>query len=94
MRLSDAEVMNLKSSVQGLDSKAKIYLFGSRVDDTKRGGDIDLLLVSKVLDKTSKRVIRLAFFERFGEQKIDILLDDGQFKEPFHKLAFERGIKL
>ena len=43
MRLKEAEVQAIKSTIQALDAKAKIYLFGSRADDTKRGGDIDLL---------------------------------------------------
>ena len=94
MRLSSGEIELLKATLKKLDANAELYLFGSRVDDTKKGGDIDLLLISDILDKTSKRALRLAFFERFGEQKIDILLDDGEFIEPFHKLAFERGIKL
>ena len=94
MRLSSEEVALLKSTLRQLDANAELYLFGSRIDDKKRGGDIDLLIVSSLLDKRAKRILRLAFFERFGEQKIDILLDDGHFKEPFHKLALERGVKL
>ena len=94
MRLSSEEVMLLKSTLKRLDEKAELYLFGSRVDDSKRGGDIDLLIVSSVLDKAAKRAFRLAFFERFGDQKLDVLVDDGSFAEPFHKIAFERGIKL
>ena len=94
MRLSSEEVNLLKSKVEELDAQAELYLFGSRVDDSKRGGDIDLLIVSAIMDKTSKRELRLAFYERFGEQKIDILLDNGLFEEPFHKLALERGVRL
>jgi len=94
MRLSSDEIDCLKTTLRTLDPSAELYLFGSRVDDSKRGGDIDLLIVSEVLDKKAKRILRLTFFERFGEQKIDILLDNGQFKEPFHKLALERGVKL
>ena len=94
MRLSSEEVMLLKSTLKGLDEKAELYLFGSRVDDNKRGGDIDLLIVSSMFDKAAKRAFRLAFFERFGEQKLDVLVDDGSFLEPFHKIAFERGMKL
>ena len=94
MRLHSDEIDLLKMTLKKLDARAELYLFGSRVDDSKRGGDIDLLIVSTVLDKRVKRALRLAFFERFGEQKMDVLLDNGQFEEPFHKLALERGIKL
>ena len=94
MRLSKEEIKVLKTTLYELDADASIYLFGSRTDDSKRGGDIDLLIVSNALTRIDKRTIRGAFFERFGEQKIDILLDDGSFDEPFHKLAFQRGMKL
>ena len=94
MRLSQEEIDTIKSSVLMLDAKAEVYLFGSRIDDSKRGGDIDVLIVSKQIDREAKRRVRLAFFERFGEQKMDVLVDDGSFNEPFHKIALERGIKL
>jgi len=50
MRLSEQEIGAI---ISGLDnyinllSGAELYLFGSRVDDSKKGGDIDLLLVCK-----------------------------------------------
>ena len=46
MRLKDFEIRAIKEAVRSMDSKAKVYLFGSRVDDTKKGGDIDLLIIS------------------------------------------------
>ncbi|MDC7243021.1 MAG: nucleotidyltransferase domain-containing protein, partial [Sphaerochaetaceae bacterium] len=70
------------------------YLFGSRVDSTKKGGDIDLLVVSKKLEKKDIRTLRIEFCKNFGEQKIDILLDDGSLKKTFHKLIFQKAIQL
>lgn len=46
MRLDPKEIETLKSSLKELDRNAKIYLFGSRIDDNKKGGDIDLLVIS------------------------------------------------
>lgn len=54
----------------------KLYLFGSRTDDTKKGGDIDLLVVVakelkfSVVEK--KLAIRNRIFDFIDEQKIDI----------------------
>lgn len=94
MRLTRNEVTLLKEKLASLSKEAKLYLFGSRVDDTKRGGDIDLLVVSKKLTKKDLRHLRLAFFKIFGEQKLDILLDDGSFSNPFHKMISQKAVLL
>ena len=94
MRLSKVEINNLKTSVFSFDKEAKLYLFGSRTDDQKRGGDIDLLIISKNINREEVRKIKLNFYDEFGEQKIDILQDDGKLDEPFKKLIFTKAIEL
>ena len=94
MRLSHEERAALKGELAKISPEAKIYLFGSRVDDGKRGGDIDLLIVSGDLTKRDLRRLRLAFFERFGEQKIDILLEDGSFTDPFVQMVRSQAVPL
>ncbi len=76
------------------DKNSQIYLFGSRVDDSKKGGDIDILIVSDKITRANKREIKLDFYEKFGEQKLDILVDDGSFVEPFSKIALKGGVEL
>lgn len=92
MRLERAEILLLKNTLKDLSATAKLYLFGSRVDDTKQGGDIDLLVVSNILGKKDIRKLRIEFCKKFGEQKIDIVLDDGTFKDPFHKHIFQKAV--
>jgi predicted nucleotidyltransferase len=93
MRLKDSEQVAILSTVQYLDINARVYLFGSRVDDSKKGGDIDLLVMSDKLTRDDKRTIKMKLYELLGEQKIDLLLavDDS---DPFVKLALETGVKL
>jgi len=94
MRLSIEEVQLLKRVLFELSSDAKLYLFGSRVDDTKKGGDIDILVVAKDFTKKHLRRLRIEFFKCFGEQKLDIVVDDGTFKNPFTKLIYQKAVRL
>lgn len=83
MRLNKKEIEILRESLKSLDPEAKLYLFGSRLYDDRRGGDIDLLIVSKKMTKKDLRKIKRAFYNEFGEQKIDIILDNGEYDDPF-----------
>ena len=93
MRLSEKELEVLKFAFDKLGKSYRLYLFGSRVDDSKRGGDIDLLVVSNELTKKDLRKVRIEFFKHFGEQKIDIVLDNGEYN-PFIKLIKQKAIEL
>jgi len=72
MRLSRSERQQIKAAVAALDADAKVYLYGSRVDDSLRGGDIDLLVVSDILDFSDKITLLADIKSRIGEQKIDL----------------------
>jgi len=44
MRLTNLEQKSIKETFSEIFKTGKIYLFGSRTDDNKRGGDIDLYI--------------------------------------------------
>jgi len=94
MRLTPDEISNIKQSILTLDANADVYLFGSRVDDAKRGGDIDLLITSTRLKKRDLRRIRRQFFDCFGEQKMDLVLDAGDTSNAFINMIKPKAIKL
>lgn len=93
MRLTSFEKQQIKEVVHGFDSKAKIYLHGSRVRDDLKGGDIDLLLISEILDFHAKVSILVELKKRMGDQKIDLILStvENSRKDPFIKQVFEKG---
>lgn len=43
MRLTPQEVAGIRSAILTEDSQARIFLFGSRAHDDRRGGDVDIL---------------------------------------------------
>lgn len=61
----------------------EIAVFGSKADLSAKGGDIDLYILHSLpagtLDSFEIKVsLKLALEDVLGEQKIDIVLDDGQ----------------
>ena len=79
MRLTRYEVTSIKESFHQVFGDGEIYLFGSRVDDKSKGGDIDLFIeldtvykVKESLDKTNEFKIKL--YDKIGEQKIDVVI--------------------
>jgi len=92
MRLLKEERKAISEAVAKFDSEAKVYLFGSRVDDTKRGGDIDVLVISDKIDKHSLFLIEEEIFKKIEEQKIDFVLSGGGRKNPFAELILRKGV--
>ena len=80
MRLTDSDKKAIKETFFEIFEDGKIYLFGSRVDDTKRGGDIDLYISpsSKTRLASKKIDFLVALKQKIGEQKIDVVIDRGK----------------
>ena len=93
MRLSIEEITAIKETVHALDNEARVYLFGSRTDNTKRGGDIDLLVMSQKLTRGDAGKIRWRLWELLGEQKIDIVIA-ADTTDPFVRIALNEGVLL
>ena len=101
MRLTPQQQSAIRTTVtETFGEGATIWLFGSRVDDNKRGGDIDLLIETKESDVTAIVRAELAFLTKLqaklGEQKIDVLVDypTRQHTPPIFTVAKETGIRL
>jgi len=75
--------------------EARVRLFGSRIDDSQRGGDIDLLveLPSRHADSRSKSLRLAALLQmQLGDQPIDILVIDPETAlQPIHRVAAATG---
>lgn len=76
-----------------------IWLFGSRVDDTKRGGDIDLYIEPENQEVSVLALAKLQFLRALhsalGEQKIDVVLGlTNKNPLPIYQIAKETGIQL
>ncbi len=93
MRLKDEEKRVILQAIHSIDPNAKVYLFGSRVDDSGKGGDIDLLVFSRKISYGDKLVVKKNIFSTIDEQKIDLIVTkDGG--EPFVQMVLEQGVQL
>ena len=95
MRLENAKAEFLKSLVTQYLPSSNVYLFGSRVDDAKRGGDIDILILSdRELKREEKASIEFSFFQRFGEQKLDLVSYGYDENCSFKEVALQEAVLL
>ena len=101
MRLTEQQRAIIRATVlETFGVGAEVWLFGSRVDDSKRGGDIDLLIETDQVDVDAITRAEIAFQSqlqmKLGEQKIDVLLDypARKMRPPIFHIAKQNGILL
>jgi len=90
MRLNEAQIRAIEEVFQTVFFHGEVILFGSRVDDQKKGGDIDLFIQpAEFMSDLFARKIQflVALKNRIGEQKIDLVL------APYAPEALKREIK-
>ncbi|MFH1563310.1 MAG: nucleotidyltransferase domain-containing protein [Nitrospirota bacterium] len=93
MRLKENEKQVIIQAVKSIDPQAHLYLFGSRVDDSRKGGDIDILIFSDKMNYDNKLNIKKDIFTVIEEQKIDLFVSKDR-DEPFVQMVLEQGIQL
>ena len=99
MRLTTHQITIIKNAAQSvLGADAQVILFGSRVNDALRGGDIDSLVESQshVANKTQAiGQIYAKLIRQLGDRKIDIIINDSH-SEPSTviDMAKETGVQL
>jgi predicted nucleotidyltransferase len=105
MRLSTDQIQAIcQAATTAFGQGTSVWLFGSRVDDAKRGGDIDLLVCPQVRSAEAaagpqqtfmQKIKMLTLLERqLGERQIDIVVEQAQDMRPIVAVAYKTGIKL
>ncbi len=96
MRLTQTQINQVVTIVTTLVSnQAKIFLFGSRLDDSKKGGDVDLLVEApEPIPLLVKAKIKLEL-EKLLYLPFDILdYCSKEEKTPFQSIAFSSAVQL
>jgi predicted nucleotidyltransferase len=96
MRLTPDQIQVIHSVVREFaGNEAKAWLFGSRLDETRRGGDVDLLVQSSPQIGIVQRArIKNRLESRLG-LPVDVLsaTQDGVLA-PFARIAIAQGVRL
>lgn len=99
MRLTQTQQAAIRNTVvRIIGEDARVWLFGSRVDDAARGGDIDLYIeAGHIVPNRVQALCRLegALVMALGDRKLDILLKDTRTPEtPIFRIAKQNGVQL
>ncbi|KAF3981977.1 MAG: nucleotidyltransferase domain-containing protein [Methylococcales symbiont of Hymedesmia sp. n. MRB-2018] len=95
MRINKTEINAIKHSFDKTFKTGSVFLFGSRVDDNIKGGDIDLYIVTDNRKHLNKKKIDFLvdLKHKIGDQKIDIVVAKDATR-PIEQEALKHGILL
>ncbi len=74
MRLTSKEIHTIKTTVNRFFEDSSVYLFGSRVDDSRKGGDIDLYIETGEKDTYTKKLRVKSILEDLLYKPVDIVI--------------------
>lgn len=99
MRINSEQVAIIKqAAAEVFGSGTRVWLFGSRTDDRQRGGDIDLLIMPRELDRALDLRHKIQFLvqleRHLGEQKIDVVVEAHDDDRPIVSIAHDMGLEL
>ena len=94
MRISEIEKTTIVNAILEKDKNAQIFLFGSRTDDFKKGGDIDILVQSDEIGLLEIVQIKSTIFKNIPEQKIDLLVSKSNETNQFADFISDQLISL
>ncbi len=93
MRLRKFQIDSIKKlAIKHFGQETTVYLFGSRTDDNKKGGDIDLFVQcanESALTLEAKIHFLAALKTKIGDRKIDVVFDNAMTRQ---KKNFYRSV--
>lgn len=100
MRVNSKDIKAIREVTTAIFGEtATIRLFGSRTDDKKKGGDIDLLIeYNQQISRMEQYQLKIMFLVQLkkiiGDQKIDVLINNLQHHNSTFYEAYKEGILL
>ncbi|MGZ8192292.1 MAG: nucleotidyltransferase domain-containing protein [Methylobacter sp.] len=96
MRLTDEQVQIIRQlALQVAGNQARVRVFGSWLDDTVHGGDLDLMLeLAEPVDNPALMAAQMSaqVSRAMHGRKVDVLLSaPNLMRLPIHDIAFKEG---
>jgi len=96
MRLTDDQIQAIRQSARQIGGElARVRVFGSRLDDSARGGDLDLMLeLPEPVDNPALMAAQLAAraSRALHGRKVDVVISaPNLMRLPIHDIAFQEG---
>ncbi|MEY2343322.1 nucleotidyltransferase family protein [Acidithiobacillus sp. IBUN Pt1247-S3] len=96
MRLTPEQVAIIRqSTAASFGPEARVWLFGSRVDDSRWGGDVDLLVEARVAPSIAELLTSKVTLEQQLQVPVDLIVDaPGRPPGPIATIARLTGVRL
>ena len=99
MRLTDYQIQAIRQlACQVAGNQSRVRVFGSRLDDTAQGGDLDLMLeLPEPVDNPALMAAQMSaqVSRVMHGRKVDVLLSAPNLKRlPIHEIPFKEGVEL
>jgi len=94
MRLTPAQIDTIKSTATSvLGEGVQVTLFGSRVHDTQKGGDLDLYVETTQPDLMKKIRCKVSLQDQL-DMPVDLIVKPFGDRSPIALIAKQEGIRL
>lgn len=97
MRLTAEQVQFIKAtSARHFGQEARVWLFGSRGDDARRGGDVNLYVEMPAAhaDLFMQRIRCLGELKEGLSYPVDLQVADAKLSRPIDRIACAEGVRL
>ena len=96
MRITPAQAEQAVTVIRNyLGAEAAVWLFGSRVDDAGRGGDVDLYTETNLPGILLRETVRAKIaLERVFGRSVDLVVNNHRKERPIYQIAREQGVRL
>ena len=95
MRLTPTQHKHiLQATHQNFGADATVWLFGSRVDDARRGGDVDLYVETAQANTLLSALRCKIALEESLDLPVDLVVKEHGKNKPIYQIAKKQGVQL